>query len=145
VNVVNHNEQAQLGFSYVEVLVAMTLIAVALIPAMNALRVGVSAASVHEQETVRSFALTGRMEQVLSQSFADLDAAAATAGSATVPTTYSDLAGTEDRLIVYIAGYDADNADADGNPFTGVDARVLWVQVVIENTRHALTTLVYDG
>lgn len=134
----------QLGFSYVEVLVAMTLIAVALVPAMNALRVGVTAAGVHEQETVRSLELSGRMEQVLAQSFFDLDAAAAAAGSSAVPTSFSDLAGTEDRLVVFIAGYDADDADADDDPFTGVDPGILWLRVTLENTQHALTTLVYD-
>lgn len=138
-------KRLQLGFSYVEVLVAMTLIAVALVPAMNALRVGVTAAGVHEQETVRTFELAGRMEQVLSQSFFDLDTAAAVAGSAVVPTSFSDLAGTEDRLVVFIAGYDADDADADGDPFTGVDSGVLWVRVAIENTQHVLTTLAHDG
>ncbi len=136
-------KSSQRGFSYVEVLVAMTLIAVALVPAMNALRVGVTAAGVHQQETVRSLELSGRLEQVLSQSFEDLQAAAVLAGSAAVPTSYSDLAGTQDRLLVYIAQYDADDADADDDPFTGIDPGILWVRVAVENTQHVLTTLTF--
>jgi type II secretory pathway pseudopilin PulG len=136
--------QPQRGYSYVEVLVAMSLIAVALVPAMNALRVGVTAADVHQQETVRSFELSSRVEQVLSQSFVDLQAAAVVAGSAAVPTSFSDLAGTQDRLVVYIAEYDADDADTDGDPFTGVDPGILWVRVAIENTQHVLTTLAIE-
>ena len=123
----------------------MTLIAVALVPAMNALRVGVTAVGVHEQETVRSLKLSGRMEQVLSQSFVDLQAAALAAGSAAVPTSYSDLVGAQDRLVVYIAEFDADDADADGDPFTGADPGILWVRVAIENTQHVLTTLAIES
>ena len=123
----------------------MMLIAVALVPAMNALRVGVSAAGVHEQETLRAFELAGRMEQVLSQSYVDLEAAAVVAGGATTPTSYSDLAGTQDRLLVYIAAYDVDDIDADGDPFTGVDPGMLWVRVAVENTPHVLTTLTSES
>ena len=59
----------------------------------------------------------------------------------TVPTSYSDVSGSTDRRLVYIAKYDADNADADDDGFTGVDDEILWVRVEIENTPFEFETL----
>ncbi len=65
------------GFSLVEVLVAMLLIAVALVPALQALQSGVQAAKVDLQLTQQSPA--AKMEQLLARSFSAL-ALAATGG-----------------------------------------------------------------
>ena len=73
-----------------------------------------------------------------------MDAAALAAGDATVPTSFSDSAGTNDRRLVYLSRYDGDNADADDDPFTGVDDDLIWVRVAIENSTQALETLTSD-
>lgn len=130
------------GYSYVEVLVAMVLITVALVPAMNALRVGVTAGTVQEARAVRHYELVGRLEQVLAEPFVLLDAEAAAVGDPSLPTGYSDAPGTPDRLLVFLSPYDVDDADSDGDPFTGSDPGVLWVRIEVENTNQAFETLV---
>lgn len=66
------------GFSLVEVLVAMLLIVIALVPALQALQSGVLAAKIDIELTQQTPA--AKMEQVLARSFAAL-ALAATGGS----------------------------------------------------------------
>lgn len=130
-----------LGFSYTEVLVAVTLLALLLVPALEALQQGVSGSAVREQYLYQKTALVSRMEEVLAESFDDLEIAAQDAGASTIPTSYSDAALTPDRRLVYIAAYDGDNVDLDGDGFTGSDAGLLWIRVEIEETWHALETV----
>ena len=132
----------QCGFSYIEVLVATVLIVTALIPAMDALHNGVNASAVYKQRVVAHYRLSSLMEEVLSEPFATLDAAATSAGGPGVATSYSDPSGTTDRRIVYLSRYDGDNADSDNDPFTGIDADLLWVSVGYENSKDWLDTLV---
>jgi prepilin-type N-terminal cleavage/methylation domain-containing protein len=145
------------GFSYVEVLIAIVVIAVALPPALRALRIGLDSASVQAQATARGWRAAGAMETVLAQPFASLRAAAAAARTAKTPTDYSDASGTPDRALVYLSYYDADDWDGDGNPFTIVDPdadgddnpytggtphiALLWVRVEVEGTAVALEAL----
>lgn len=128
------------GFSYIEVLIAVVLVGVSLAPALDALKTGMMAASTTASVADDEFYLKSKMEQVLAQPFADLDAAAQVAGSSGVATSYSDPSGVRRRLV-YISRYDADNADADNNRFTGTEANLLWVQVQFEGTTASLTTL----
>ncbi len=131
----------QTGFSYVEVLVAVTLLAVALVPAMDALQTGLLGASVHERLAAQHYRAAGRLEELLAQPYGALDAAALAAASATTPSSYSDAVGVADRRLVYLARYDIDNADADGNRFTGGDEGIVWVRVAIEGSDVALDSL----
>lgn len=129
----------QLGLSYVEVLVATVLLALALVPALEALQIGVLAGSVHESEATLHAHLVAKLEEVLAEPFVDLELEAlAAAGN---PTSYSDSTGSSDRRLVFLAGYDGDDADGDGDPFTGPDPGLVWVRVEIEGTAHALETL----
>jgi type II secretory pathway pseudopilin PulG len=135
------------GFSYVEVLLAIVLIAVCLTPAMDALLVAVTGASVHETSLVDQYALQAKMEEVLAEPFAALTAAAIDAGAPTSPTSYSDttpFVTTDGRQIirlVYIWPYDGDNADSDDNPFTDTDPGLLYVKVQINGSLFAIETL----
>lgn len=133
--------RAARGFSYIEILIATVLIAVALPPAMDALGSGLLGAAVHEQRSVAHYDLSGKMEDVLAQPFDDLASAALAAGGAGVASSYSDAAGTPSRRLVYLSLYDGDNADADNNPFTGTDPDLLWVRIAIEGSADALETL----
>jgi len=130
------------GVSYVEVLVATMLVAVTLVPMLEALPGGVQASRVHENTAARSLRAASRMEEVLSEGFSALDAAALAAGGPAVPSSYSDAPGTTDRRVVYLSRYDGDDADADGNGFTGTDEGLLWVRVEIEGAGHGLASLV---
>ena len=133
------------GLTLVEVLVAIVLLALILIPAINALQTGVVGADVHADIASGHFRLTSRLEELLAEPFADLSDAAIAAGSPTTPSSYSEPAGPAGRLLVYLSLYDGDNADADDNPFTGTDPDLLWIRVDVEGTVHTLQTLKTDG
>ena len=73
------------------------------------------------------------MEQLLATPHAALDAARYRGRRVDRADELSPtLAGTTERRLVFIARYDADNADGDGNRFTGGDAGLLWMRVSIE-------------
>ncbi len=135
------------GFSYVEVLIAIVLIAVCLVPIMEAMPTALLGVSIQEQLGADHAALRSKMEQVLAQPFTDLDAAAAAAGSSTATTAYSDAVpfetsdGRQITRNVFIWPYDGDNADGDGDSFTGTDAGILWVKVQIDDPPLSLETL----
>ncbi len=131
----------QAGFSYLEVLVAVGIIAVSLVPMLEALQAGLLATDLHQQLTTKEQRVFSRMEEMLAEPFATLDAAALAAGSETTPTSYSDPVATPDRRLVYLSRYDGDNADSDNQPFTGVDPGLLWVRVEIEGTVQGLEAL----
>ena len=142
----NRNNMA--GFSYVEVLIAVVLIVIALVPALDALSPGVTGSGIHETLAEDHYQLAGKLEQVLVEPFGQLNSAANAVGSATTPTSYSDVFSYADgRQItrnVFIARYDADNADGDDDPFTGTDDGLLWVQVTIAGTGERIESLVSE-
>jgi len=130
------------GFSYIEVLIATVLISVSLAPAMEALRTGLLGSGIHVDTVESHYHLQARLEEMLAEPAAVLDAAALDAGSETTPSSYSEPPATYRRRLVYLSRYDGDNADADGNPFTGTDPGLLWVRVEIENTPLSVESLV---
>ncbi|MDJ0709610.1 MAG: prepilin-type N-terminal cleavage/methylation domain-containing protein [Woeseiaceae bacterium] len=135
----------QRGLTLVEVLVATALLAVMLVPAINALTTSSHGAEVHRELASNRFRLTSRLEDLLAEPFADLQAAAIAAGSPQTATTYSEPAGVPGRIVVYLAACDGDNADGDGNLFTGTDTGLLWIRVAAENTVHDLQTVRAQG
>ena len=118
------------------------LVAVTLVPMLEALPGGLQASRVHQDAAARAARAASRMEEILSEGFGALDAAALAAGGPAVPSSYSDPPGTTDRRLVFLSRYDGDDADADGNGFTGVDEGLIWVRVGIEGAGHAVDTLV---
>jgi len=130
------------GLSYVEVLLAVVLLAVCLVPVLESLQPAVLGTSVSETHVQNQLRMQSRFEEVMAESFSALEAAATAAGSPTVATGYSDAPGTEDRLLVYIGAYDGDNDDGDDNPFSDTDADLLWVRVAMENSGHVRESLV---
>ena len=131
----------QHGISYIEVLVATLLIAVTLVPALDALGPGIQGSALHEKRARVQYALQGKMEQVLTESFAVLDLAATQAGSATTPTTYSDSFAPDITRNVYIWRYDVDDADGDGDVFTGGENDLLWIRIALSDGSQSLQTL----
>ncbi len=138
------------GFSYVEVMVATVLIAITLVPAMDALLPGINGSGIHETRSEDHYQLLGRVEEILAEPFANLNAAAIAAGNPTTATSYSDVYtyanGRQIKRAIFISRYDGDNADADNDPFTGTDAGLLWVQGVIvgSSLRYEVLTSVYE-
>ena len=144
----------QSGLTYVEVLVATVLLAIVLVPAIEALHTGLLGSRVQATVLSERYSVLARMESVLAEPFASLTAAAANAGDAKTPTSYSDPAGPADRLLVFIALYDADNADGDNDVFTIPDPNVdgdnnpytgylglLWVRTEVAGSVTAVETL----
>lgn len=134
------------GFTYVEVLVAAALIALALVPAMDALSPGLAGSSIHKDRAEDHYNLAGRLEQLLVEPYGRLNSAANAAGSPTTPTSYSDVFtysdGGQITRNVFLSRYDGDNADGDDDPFTGTDGGLLWVRVSIAGTGMSIETLV---
>lgn len=122
-------------------MIALAVLAVALVPAIDALTTPLGAAALHEARTAQRFLLAGKMAELLAEPYGALSAEASTPGSPTASTAYSDTAGTPNRRLVYITAWDADNADADNDPFTGTDANILWLRVEIEGEAFALEAL----
>lgn len=145
-----HKLHLQAGLTYVEILIATLLIMVTLIPALEALHPGMTGAGIYESRVEDHYRLVGRMEELLAEPFADLDAAATAAGDETTPTAYSDTVtysdGRQINRDVFLSRYDADNADTDNDPFTGTEDDLLWVRVEIAGSTDGLESLlsVYD-
>jgi type II secretory pathway component PulJ len=135
--------QRAAGFSYTEMLLATFLIALVLVPALESLSSGIQAGTLHLTRTTDHYRLTGKLEEVLARSFTELEQEADAAGGPTaIVAAYSDAAGTQGRRLVYLARYDGDNADADNDPFTGVDQGLLWVRAQLEEASAEIQTLI---
>ena len=136
------------GFSYVEVLIAVVLITLTLIPAMEALQPGIAGTGIHEIIAEDHYQMTARFEQVLAEPFGQLNSAANAVGNPTTPTTYSDVvtyaSGRQITRNVFLSRYDGDNADTDNDPFTGTDDGLLWVQVRIAGTGASIESLISE-
>jgi len=126
----------QRGLSYVEVLIAVAIVAVCLAPATDALREGLRAAGTQRAHTVNQQRLKTRMEEVLANQYTTLDAAAMAAGNSPAATVaaYTDAAGTPDRLLATLYRY-------DGSAATASDTGLLWVKAAIEGSNFQLDTL----
>ena len=144
----------QSGSTYIEVLVAALLLAIVLVPAIEALYTGVLGTDVNVEANGEHYSALSRTEAVLAEPYAQLVAAAGAAGDYKTPSSYSDPDGTPGRLLVYVGRYDADDADSDGNPFTVPDpdadgdgnpftgyAGLLWIRTEVEGSLTAFETL----
>ena len=131
----------QSGISYIEVLVATVLVALALVPMIEALGPGLRGSDIHRDRAEVNFVLQGKLEQVLAESFDDLDAAASKAGDFKVATTYSDPAAAVPHEV-FIWRWDVDNADADDDQFTGGEDDILWIRVATVDELVELQTLI---
>ena len=113
------------GFAYVEVLVAMMLLVIALVPAINALTDGVRGSTLEPAR--RHLILRNKMEEVLSKPFADLYAGTSASCSTPTTATYSDDSGNSDRRMVLRYRY-----SYSSNACTTSDTGVLLIKVYYE-------------
>jgi type II secretory pathway component PulJ len=133
--------KAQRGFSYVEILLSVVLLAVLLVPALEALQSAI-AGNANAPLVRRHLALQDKMERVLSRPFAELYTQTYAPGGNTttsVSVSLSDAAGTPERRNVVLYRYDASAAAP-----SAADTGLLFVAVYYENepADRALTTLV---
>jgi prepilin-type N-terminal cleavage/methylation domain-containing protein len=129
------------GFSYVEVLVAMVLMVVLLVPAMQALQSGL-AGTQSAALLARELNLRAKMETVLAKPFGQLYAETYAAGGNTssISASLSDAVGTPNRRNVVLYRYDASNGAV--NP-SGADTGLLLIAVYYEadGAANGMTTL----
>jgi len=135
----------QAGLTYMEVLLASVLIALLLVPGLQALQSGLQSTAVQSSLEEEQAILQGKLADLLAMPFATLDAAAQAAGGPTTASSLSDTVTLSDgRSLsrqVFLSRYDGDNADADGDPYSGTDAGLLWLRVAIAGTALAVETL----
>jgi Tfp pilus assembly protein PilE len=131
---------SQRGFSYAEVLVSIMLIAILLVPAMQALNTAIVGGS--SNVAARQLNLRNKMEEVLSKTYNMLYAETNLSGGNTttsVSTNYSDASGVADRRVVVLYRFDTST-----NALSASDTGVLYVSVYYEaeGSTNALNTLV---
>ncbi len=135
------------GFSYVEILLSVVLLAVLLVPALQALQTGIAGGQ-NPSLAARQLALRGKMEQVLAKPFADLYAKTyppppAPPGSNPTSADGSlsdpDTVSAPDRRKVMLYRYDA-STNAPSTSDTGL----VFVSVYYdaEGSANGLNTLV---
>lgn len=132
----------QRGFGYVEALVAVVLLAVVLVPALEALGNAARNAPTAAQDDTLWMSAANKLREVTGSRFDDLDAAATAAGGAGNVSSLSDPTGSSPRVLIYLSRYDGDNADGDDNGFTGTDTDLIWVRAAVADTPVSLDTLV---
>ena len=124
------------GFAYLEVIVAIILIAVALIPALDALQSGVQASSVLAEGNSVALHLQEKMQIVIAEPLESLQRVVPASNPATTPSAYSDASGSTNRRLVYLAHFDGAT-----NAVTASASGLVWVKVMIEGSGHELQTL----
>ena len=133
-------KRRQTGLSYVEVLVVSALIAIALVPMLESLQPGLQGGEISREQSESHYALRGKLESVLAEPFASLDAAATAAGAHTAATSYSDPAAPVPHEV-FIWRYDVDNADNDNDPYTGGESDMLWLRITSLDGSFSIQTL----
>jgi type II secretory pathway pseudopilin PulG len=138
--------RGQSGFSYMELLIATLLIAIMLVPALDAMQSGIQGSAIHTELARNQYRMISKMEQTLALPYSTLleQADLVADPNVLIPAPFSDVAGTESRRLVFLARYDGDDADADKDPFTGTDAGLLWVRVTIEDNPRSLETVIVE-
>ena len=131
--------RAARGFSYVEILVSVLLLAILLVPALDSLSSAIRGGD--SQLAARQLDLRNKMEETLSKPFGALYAQTYLSGANTttsVSTTFSDAAGVADRRVVVLYRFDAATKALSSN-----DTGLLFVSAYYETdgSARALNTL----
>ena len=106
---------ASTGYAYIEVLIAVLLVATSLTPMMDSFSQLVSVQTRQAELAELQTQAQGLMEAVASTNYTDLDSQALAVGSPSVPTSHSDPAAQPNRRLVFLSRYDIDNEDSDKN------------------------------
>ena len=148
VNLTASRRHAQRGFSYAEVLLSVMLLAILLVPALQALNNGISGSVISSSLATRQLNLRSKMEEVLSKPFGALYAETylsdcTPTADCNTPTSgnprFSDSSGAANRRVVVFYRFDAATNAQSAN-----DTGLLLVSVYYEaeGSANALNTLV---
>lgn len=124
------------GLAYIEVLVALVLVVMALVPALEALRSGVRGSQILGTIATRDALLRAKMEEVMAKPFDTLYAETYLSGGNTttsVSTALSDATGAERRIVILYR--------TDATAPSSSDTGLVRVRVAYEAGGTALETL----
>ena len=124
------------GLAYIEVMVALVVVVIALVPALNAMQLGLRGSQWLGAIAVRDTSLRGKMEEVMARPFDTLNAETFLSGGNTttsVSTALSDAAGAERRIVILYR--------TDGSAVSASDTGLVRVRVAYEAGGTALETL----
>ena len=129
------SHKTQAGIYYAEVLLAVILLVILLVPAMQSLNASLMVNA--GDFAARNLQLSSKMEEVLSKPFNELYAEASTSSTTTI-STYSDSATTANRRIVVLYRYDINT-----NTLSSNDTGLIYVSTYFEadGPSNALNTL----
>ncbi len=127
----------QHGFSYVEVLVAVALMAIVAGPLGEALRTALATSRANIDDTAAYYQLLKVTEDTMASNYGTLSALATNPDVVVRTTTTDDGA----PINIYVSRYDGDNADLDDDPFTGTDDGLLWIKVELDGTAQSFESL----
>lgn len=146
-----HNEAPTMvartkGYTYLEVLVALLVFAIALVPAMEAMQSSLggirqSGAATTTRDVSDEQAAINKMERLLALDTATLSASPS--GVSTAHGTLSDASTTVPRCLVYTSWYKPEEA-LEADRFVSVStSKLLWVKVAVEGGGASAVTLVF--
>ena len=124
------------GLAYIEVMVALVVVVIALVPALNAMQLGLRGSQWLGAIAVRDTSLRGKMEEVMARPFDTLNAETFLSGGNTttsVSSALSDVAGAERRIVILYR--------TDGSAVSASDTGLVRVRVAYEAGGTALETL----
>ncbi|MFK7914920.1 MAG: hypothetical protein AB8B93_13465 [Pseudomonadales bacterium] len=124
--------RAERGYAYVEILLAVSLLAISLAPMLESLANGLRQQRLQADYEAAALRAQSRLQTLQAISFATLSSEALSVGDPAIASGYSDPTSLDPRVLVFLSLYDHDNADADSDPFTGGDADLLWMRVATE-------------
>ncbi len=134
----------QSGFTYLEILVATTVLALGLIPAVSALQTASRGTAITQDLDAQFLRMSSTMEEILAQPYSQIFSLHQPLSAGAVSTLWSDSDESDARILVYVEPYDADNLDGDADVLTGTDDGILRVTVVWDGTGHQLQSLVAE-
>ncbi|MEM6639653.1 MAG: hypothetical protein AAF610_07110 [Pseudomonadota bacterium] len=130
----------QRGLSYVEVLVAVIVIAALAGPTADAIRTALMVSDGVVSERFWRTEAKSYLERALAGEYVATESIVDGGGAITRFITLSDGS----RLTIDTLGYDIDNADRDNNPNSGRDANVYLYVVRVEGTAVRYQGLRFD-
>lgn len=134
--------RTQRGLTYAEVLLSVVLLAILLVPALQALNTGIAGITSASGLATRQLSLRSKMDEVLGKPYGQLYAETSVVGGNTtssVSAAFSDAAGGPGRRVVVLYRFNAST-----NVLSATDTGLLYVSVYdeAEGSANALNTLV---
>jgi len=130
-----------------EVLVALLVFSIALVPAMESIQASLRAvrqdakqtATGEERNVTDGQAVINKMEALLAKNPTEISASPA--GRTTPHAALSDAVGTEPRCLAYTSWFKPE-AGAESDRYVETKTNLLWLKVVVEGSGVSATTLV---